>query len=227
MNKNTFIWGLVNRRERLGLSWRGWVLLLLLLAGAAWLVIHHIQPFLAINHRVDSRVLVMEGWGQDFAAQVAVREFRQSDCPKIYTTGSPIIGTNGRTNDLNTYAYLGALALQKAGVPASAIQMVPSHEAGRDRTYSSALALRQWFHTNGIAVTSFNIITEDAHARRTRLLFQKAFGPDVAIGVISIPDPDYEPAHWWRYSEGVRVVLGEAIAWVYAAFFFHPAPVSP
>ena len=227
MNKKAFLWGLVNRRERIGLSWRGWLLLVLLLAGAGCFTIHHIQPFLAVTQRVDSRVLVMEGWAQDFAAQLAVREFQQSACRKIYTTGSPIIGTNGRTNDFNTYAYLGAQALQKAGLPAAVIQMVPSHESGRDRTYSSALALRQWFLDHGLKVTSFNLITEDAHARRSRLLFQKAFGPDVAIGVIAIPDPDYEPAHWWHYSEGVRVVLGETIAWVYAAFFFHPAPVSP
>jgi len=227
MNKNTFLWGLVNRRERLGLSWRGFLLLLLLLAGAGWFTIHHIQPFLAVTQRVDSRVLVLEGWVQGFGAQLAVREFQESGCSKIYTTGSPIVGTNGRTNDFNTYAYLGALSLQKAGLPASVIQMVPSHESGRDRTYSSALALRQWFQDHGLKVTSFNLITEDAHARRSRLLFQKAFGPDVAIGVIAIPDPDYEQSHWWHYSEGVRVVLGETIAWIYAQFFFHPAPASP
>jgi uncharacterized SAM-binding protein YcdF (DUF218 family) len=227
MNKNTFLWGLVNRRERLGLSWRGFLLLLLLLAGAGWFTIHHIQPFLAVTQRVDSRVLVLEGWVQGFGAQLAVREFQESGCSKIYTTGSPIVGTNGRTNDFNTYAYLGALSLRNAGLPASVIQMVPSHESGRDRTYSSALALRQWFQAHGLKVTSFNLITEDAHARRSRLLFQKAFGPDVAIGVIAIPDPDYEQSHWWHYSEGVRVVLGETIAWIYAQFFFHPAPASP
>jgi uncharacterized SAM-binding protein YcdF (DUF218 family) len=224
MNKKSFLWGLVNRRERLGLSPRGWGVLLLLLAGGLWFAIHHIQPFLAGSHRVNSRVLVMEGWVQDFAARAAAQEFAQTVAPAIYTTGGPIIGTDGRTNDLNTYANIGAIALQKAGLPASAVQMVPSHESGRDRTYSSALALRAWFKTVGIKVGSFNVITEDAHARRTWLLFQKAFGPEVSVGVIAIPDPDYDPAHWWRYSEGVRVVLGETIAYVYAAFFFHPAP---
>jgi len=39
-----------------------------------------------------------------------------------------------------------------------------------------------------------------------------------------VPDPDYDPKRWWRYSEGVREVLGESIAWFYAAFFFHPEP---
>ena len=56
------------------------------------------------------------------------------------------------------------------------------------------------------------------------MLFQKAFGAEMAVGVVSAPDPDYDPAHWWRYSEGVREILGESIAWLYAAFLFHPGP---
>ena len=56
---------------------------------------------------------------------------------------------------------------------------------------------------------------------------QKAFGPSVKIGVISVPDPDYDPKHWWRYSEGVREVLGESIAYIYARIFFHPSKNLP
>ena len=34
--------------------------------------------------------------------------------------------------------------------------------------------------------------------------------------------------HWWRSSEGVRDVLGETVAWLYARFFFWPsAPTGP
>jgi hypothetical protein len=102
------------------------------------------------------------------------------------------------------------------------VQMVPSRVSGRDRTYSSALALREYFQTNAVAVKSFNILTEDVHARRTRLLFQEAFGREAAVGIIAVPDPDYDPHHWWRYSEGVREILGESIAWFYAVFLFHP-----
>jgi hypothetical protein len=50
---------------------------------------------------------------------------------------------------------------------------------------------------------------------------QRAFGRGVTVGIISIQNPDYDPKHWWRYSEGVRDVLGESIAYVYAKFLFH------
>ena len=54
------------------------------------------------------------------------------------------------------------------------------------------------------------------HARRSKMMFTKVFGKNVAIGIIALNDPLYDPKHWWRTSEGVREVLGEAIAYMYA-----------
>jgi hypothetical protein len=62
-----------------------------------------------------------------------------------------------------------------------------------------------------------------AHARRTRLLFQKALGPDIKVGVIAIETRNYDGRHWWRSSTGVREVLTEGIGYLYSKFFFHPA----
>ena len=67
-----------------------------------------------------------------------------------------------------------------------------------------------------------NVLTEEAHARRTWLLFQEALGKDVQVGVISVPNPDYDASHWWLYSDGVRDVIAETIAYIYAKFFFWP-----
>ncbi|MGZ5507333.1 MAG: hypothetical protein ACXWKH_13220, partial [Limisphaerales bacterium] len=53
-------------------------------------------------------------------------------------------------------------------------------------------------------------------------LVREAFGNDVKVGIISVPSPDYDADHWWRYSEGVREVLDETIAYIYAKFFFWP-----
>jgi hypothetical protein len=53
------------------------------------------------------------------------------------------------------------------------------------------------------------------------LLFQKAFGDTVTVGIIAVPNPDYDARHWWRYSDGVRDVADEGIAYVYAKFFFY------
>ncbi|HEX9046250.1 MAG TPA: glycosyltransferase [Verrucomicrobiae bacterium] len=211
------------RRLRWGLTWRAW--LALFLTGTVVLLAYarNVHPFLAPTQRVETRVLVVEGWIHEYAARAALAEFTSGHYEKIYTTGGPIVGSR-YVNDFNTYASVGAETLAKVGAPADRIQMAPAHAVSRDRTYSSAVALREYFHTNGLAVKSFNVVTEDAHARRTQNLFQAAFGPEISIGIVSVPDPDYDPAHWWRYSEGVREILGESIAYAYAKLLFHPRP---
>jgi uncharacterized SAM-binding protein YcdF (DUF218 family) len=111
------------------------------------------------------------------------------------------------------------------GIHEEFLQRVPRRTMDRDRTYSSAVELRNWFREHNLSVQSINVVTEGVHARRTRLLFQEAFGNSVAVGVIAIPNPDYEARHWWRYSEGVREVIGEIVAYIYARFFYYPSEV--
>src|SRR5437867_3326458 len=65
------------------------------------------------------------------------------------------------------------------------------------------------------------------HARRTQLLYQEAFGKKVSVGIIAVSNPDYNPKEWWRYGDGVREVIGESIAYIYAEFFFWPGAAEP
>ena len=88
---------------------------------------------------------------------------------------------------------------------------------------ASAVALRDWFHEHNMNVPSVNVITEGAHARRTRLMFEKALGKDIAVGIIAVPNPDYDQRRWWRYSDGVKEVSSETLAYIYARLFFHPS----
>jgi hypothetical protein len=218
--------GIFTRHERWGLSARGWLALVLFFLFMAIFLTLTVQPFLAKTQRTDAKILVVEGWVHEYAARAAVVELQDGHYEKIFTTGGPIVGTDGATNDFNTSASVGAELLEKDGVAKNFIQAVPSHVAGRDRTYNSALALHDWLGAHDLSIRSMNVLTEDVHARRTQLLFQKAFGRGVAIGIISVPDPDYDARRWWRYSEGVREVLGESIAYVYAKIFFHPRPAG-
>lgn len=214
--------GLFTRRERWGLSRRAWLTLLVTGATAAIVWLLTIHPFLATTQRTNAKILVVEGWIHEYALKAAVTEFQNGGYEKIFATGGPIAGSDGATNIYNTSASVGADRLVKLGAAADKVEMAPSHVAGRDRTYSSAVALRDWFRAHNITVSGINVLTEDAHARRTRLLFQEAFGREVSVGIISVANPDYDPARWWRYSEGVREVLGESIAYIYARIFFRP-----
>lgn len=217
---------LLTRRERWGLSWQGWLVLAVLFLIAGWVWVLNVHSFLAVTHRVPAQVLVVEGWTHSYGVNAALREFNTGHYDHIFTTGGPVEGMGNPSSIADTTAAQSAAMLKKAGLPEHLVQSVPSCFVGRDRTYNSAVALRDWFHAHALHPGSLNVITEDAHARRTWLLFQEALGPDVQVGIISANDPDYDADHWWRSSEGVREIIDESVAYIYARFFFFPPAID-
>jgi len=107
-------------------------------------------------------------------------------------------------------------------MPDDLVQPVPCWEEQNDRTYHSALALKKWFQEFNVHPKSIDVVSQGPHVRRTRLLFQRVFGKQVRVGIIGVRDTDYDPLHWWRCSEGVRDVISEWIAYLYARFLFSP-----
>jgi len=221
-NEERAFGGLLVRRYRWSLSFKAKLSILLVLLALVLTIVFGAYPFLAVTKRVPANVLVVEGWVHSYAIDASIAEFNNHHYRQIFTTGGPVVGKGGYINDYQTSASVGADLLKKTGVPAELVQMVPSHIIGRDRTYSSAIALRDWFRKHDLQVQSINIVTEGAHARRTRLLFEKALGPDIRVGVISVPSPDYDTRHWWYYSEGAEEIVQEGIGYLYAKLFFHP-----
>jgi uncharacterized SAM-binding protein YcdF (DUF218 family) len=223
LQKRSALGGLLVRKNRWGLSLQAKLLLLIVVLALAVTTVLGIYPFLAITQRVNANVLVVEGWVHPYAIRASVEECNSHSYQRVFSTGGPVVGKGGYINDYQTSASVGADLLKGAGIPSELVQMVPSHVSGRDRTYSSAIALRDWLREHGIQVRSLNIVTESAHARRTRLLFGKALGPEVSVGIIAVPSPDYDARRWWRYSEGVEEIVDETVAYTYAKFFFHPS----
>jgi hypothetical protein len=108
------------------------------------------------------------------------------------------------------------------GLDRGLVAMVPTTSANRDRTFHCAVDLREWLKNNHLSPRGINVVTLGPHARRSRLVFQKAFGPSVQIGVITIRDQEYDPNSWWHASEGVKEIISESAAYLYVRFFFYP-----
>ena len=68
------------------------------------------------------------------------------------------------------------------------------------------------------------LLLKIVHARRTRLLFQKALGKDVQVGIIAVANVDYPANRWWHYSQGLKDVVSEFAAYLYARLLFFPTP---
>jgi hypothetical protein len=219
---NRKCFGLISRQERWGLARRGWIVVLGSILAVCVLVFFLIYPFLAVTDpQPPTGVLVVEGWTDLNVLRESYAEFIKGGYSKIITSGC-LVYDEWTSGVVVTYADWGADRLRKVGMPDALIQPVPCYVQKKDRTYSSAVAVKQWMDAHGIHPKQLNVVTEGAHARRSRLLFQKAFGPDVKIGIIAIESKKFDPDHWWRTSEGVRDVLGEGIAYMYARFLFSP-----
>ena len=108
------------------------------------------------------------------------------------------------------------------GLDTNAVQAVPAPLVRTDRTYASAVALRDWLHGHGGPVAGLNVISVGPHARRTRLLFERALGQGTTVGIIALEDREYDPGRWWKSSQGFRTVTGEWLAYGYARLLFSP-----
>ena len=214
----TKFFGFFSRTERWGLSIRGWIVLLLALLLGAALFVTRIYPFLAETNRVPTDILVIEGWVHECGIRAAIQEFSTGHYTRVFTTGGAQTGSGTATGPLAADVIADWLSYR--GIPKDVLQPVPSRTVGRDRTYSSAVDLRDWLREHQMDVRSLNVISETVHARRTHLLYRKAFGEKVAVGIVAAPSPDYDARRWWNSSDGFRDVVSELVAYVYARTIF-------
>jgi hypothetical protein len=164
---------------------------------------------------------VIEGWVPNYAVEEGIAEFKGKPYVKIFTVGAdPLNGVNIEPGD--SLAFECAKRLKWLGMDMDHVQPVAAHIKYRNRTYQSAVALREWAETNNVPLKSFNLITLGPHARRSRLLFEEAFKGQANVGIISVENREYDPKRWWKYSEGVKELLGEGVGYVYARLVFHP-----
>lgn len=213
--------GLIKRTEKWTLSWRGRLVALVavLIFGLAFIC--WIHPFLAVTEPVDAQYLVVEGWIPNYGLQEAISEFKSKPYKMMFTVGAEqLSGLNIEPHD--TLAVEAYKRLKWLGMREDLMTAVPAHIEYRNRTFESGVALRKWAEENHLPMTSFNLITLGAHARRSRLLFEEAFQGRARVGIIAVENREYDPKRWWKYSEGVREIIGEGIGYFYVRFFFHP-----
>lgn len=212
---------LMNRRDRLGLTVQGWLFGLALVSVLVWGLVSNIHGFLALNQPIaHADLLVIEGWVTDDNAQDAIQEFQSRPYQLIVTTGTRL-PRGYYLSEYKSFAELSRASLIKMGIPDRKVVAVPAPGVPRDRSYTSAVAFRNWLDTDKQAagIRSANLLSESVHSRRSWMLFQRALGGKLELGVISLPPADYDAQRWWAGSEGFKRVLFEAIGWVYVQVF--------
>ena len=208
-------------RKRRVLTPIGWAVLLIGFSSVLISIMLFVHPFLAPTKPVGGDILVVEGWLPDYALEKAKERFQQGGYQLLVTTGGEI-SVGYHLSEYKTLAELAASTLKNLNFPEDKIIAVPAHKNFKnDRTYHSILALQRRLYEEGFNEASIDMVSLGVHARRSWFLYEKVFS-SVNVGVVAISPNDYDASRWWLSSAGVRNVISESIAYLYARFIFSP-----
>jgi uncharacterized SAM-binding protein YcdF (DUF218 family) len=211
--------GLIKRKNMWVPTFFGSILLLLLSIISIIITISKVHSFLAVDHPINSNIMVVEGWLPDNALENALSEFKAHNYHLMVVTSKPI-EKGHYLYRYNNYGELAAAILEHLGLNRNAIVVIPVPDVTKDRTYASAIAVNNWIINSNLSIKSFNLVTLGTHARRSRLVFHKVMGDKITVGVIALNDNSYDKKKWWKSSMGVRATLYELIAYVYTKLCF-------
>ena len=210
---------LARRREIWLPTGLGWLLLLLLAAAAAATALRFLYPYLAVTEPVGAPIAVVEGWLEPDELDQAAAAIRRGGYRMVVTTGGPLHPWP-RSTDGATFAERAAEYLRSRGV--GPVVAASSPITRDNRTYKSALMVRDWARSAGIPVKSLDVFSRGPHARRSRHFYRLVFA-QADIGVVALRPHAYDTARWWRSSAGAREVLEQATGLVWTFCFFRPA----
>jgi len=174
------------------------------------------ESFLASTRRLpDARILVVEGWIGPEGLRAAKEEFDTHNYEYIVTSGGETISEGWERGGWN-YARGAEKELVRLGIPSEEIISAPSKDTETGRTYRSAVAVIATLKERGISPKSINVFTWGAHAQRSRLVYAKAVGPKIPVGVIAWHSVEFnEKLPWWRSSDRARDLIAESSGYFY------------
>ena len=157
----------------------------------------------------------------------AAAEFKRGGYQYLILCGREQPAAWRSSSRFKTGVDLAAAVLIELGLETNRVVALEPLDSARDRTYAKALATGAWLQATNPRLRAVNLYSLGPHARRSRMLYQKALGKKVTVGVFAHPPDSYDPRRWWSTSNGCRDVLGEVIAYVYARVLFHPSSAHP
>jgi uncharacterized SAM-binding protein YcdF (DUF218 family) len=206
---------LVQRRVVFFPTLLGWVTLLAAAASVLLLWWFKGESYLSCTHRLPAEVLVVEGW-------IGVEGIREAHLEFEHGGYRYIVATSGLSEERwserrYNFAVEAAKILLNSGIPRDRVFVAAPQVTEGQRTYEAAEAVSRALWSRNIHPRALNVFTMGVHARRSRLVFAKVFGPETEVGVIAWIPRDYEPGIWWHSSERAGGYLKETVAYAFEA----------
>jgi len=191
--------------------------------------LRHLAVYLAPNQPATTqdggtaRTLVVEGWLDEDALDDAVALVSRGRYERILVSGGPIEGWRDERR-FATFAERAADYLRRHGVTAIPVVSVPAPASARDRSFLSAVLVRDWLRRHAADTQAIDLFSAGVHARRSRLVYRLAFGPEVEVGVFAAAPRGYRLERWWSTSEGAKTAIGELLSLAWTKCCFWPGP---
>jgi hypothetical protein len=179
--------------------------------------------FLATTDRTAGEILVVEAWFWNRPAlKEAVEEFHRGHYKCLVVVGGPS-DEDSRNEATTSSADLAAKRLRDWGCEEQSLVVLRTPWVEKHRTYATAISFKSWMLKHHPQTKAINLFSLGVHARKSRLLFQKALGLDVTVGVIAGTEDAYPPTRWWSTARGIRLVLRNFVGYLYARLWSPPA----
>ena len=212
---------LVHQKLSYSLTWQGWIFIIGFNSLLVFFVLRYIATFLVVNKPLQTEILIVDGILPGYGYDSVVKLISDHGYKYVITTGVDM-GYTFRSENVFNGAEFSYKILSEKDITNCKLDKAPARNVKRDRTFTSALELKKWFIKNRIYPEKINIISFSCHARRTWIMYKKAFVGFADIGIITIDDNTYDYNKWYKNSKGVRMILSESIGYIYSTVFFHP-----
>ena len=131
---------------------------------------------------------------------------------------SHLDGKRREERTTNSFAGQARARLINLGIDPRKVISVPGYKTNISRTYSSALAFRNWLDRSPLKIRGINVISLGDHSRRTWLTYKKVLAASQHTGIIALPDP----YHKLPDLSGILFVTKQAAAYIYYKFLLLP-----
>ena len=211
---------LFRRRNLVLPTLTGWLVILLACGLVTLYLIRGIAGFLTVYEPIDADYLVIEGWMNKQELDQSLDYFNSADYRLAIIVGGPVTDDfHGIDSNL---AERATGYLRGRGLAQDRSVVIATPYSAQNRTFLNAVMTRDWFERQGIELSRLDVFSSHVHTRRSRDLYQLAFGDNVTVGVIPSHPDDFDPAHWWRSSESGKNVAVEFAGWLLVKCCFYP-----
>ena len=184
---------------------------LVLVLLSSW-VIFYVDPFLSKSSPVNADTLLVEAWVDAKYMPLAIQEFRKGKYNHIFVVGDSLAYDPKRQykDGLEDITH----TIIESGIDPSHVTAIRTPPKIWHKTWSQALAFRNYLARSNYPVKAINVFTLGVHARKSHLLYQRALRPGIKVGVISAIHCKRSYGPWWLTLSGIYGMFKNSIAYL-------------